>query len=122
MRRFRVFLFLLLSILVPLQGYAHVAPVEACCPIEQSAVMEGMMEGEETAMHDCCPHAQGAGHAEKSCKPGHACHCYSLGILFPIPSFGVLGQELPLAVPYPPVAGFKPSSDPAATWRPPASL
>jgi hypothetical protein len=112
MRRFRVFLFLLLSIVVPLQGYAQVSPAEAHCPMDQTAMMNDA--------HDYCHDADGAAQSGKACKPGQPCHC--LGQLFPVPSFGMLTQEPSSTVRYPRIAGFKPSFDPAATWRPPAPL
>jgi hypothetical protein len=116
MRHIRVFIFLLVSIVVPLQGYAHVALPAAHCPMEQSTVMGSAGD----AAHDCCHDAEDAAPAGKACKSGQPCHC--LGQLFPLSLPGVLLQEALPAVQYPRVAGFKPSFDPAATWRPPAPL
>jgi hypothetical protein len=117
MRRFRVFLFLLLSVVVPLQGYAHVVLPEAHCPMQQKAMSA---DGSDMASHDCCPEADGAkktGKASKSCP-----FCQFLGQLLPVPSFGVPAQEASASVRYPRVAGIFFSFDPSFTWRPPAPL
>jgi hypothetical protein len=117
MRRFRLALLLLLSIVVPLQGYAHVVLPEEHCPMEQKAVSA---EGNAMAGHDCCPDADGAkktGKAAKSCP-----FCQFLGQLIPVPSFGVAAQEASSSVRYPRAAGFSFSFDPSSTWRPPAPL
>jgi hypothetical protein len=114
MRRFRVLLLLLLSIVVPLQGYAHVVLPEAHCPMEQKAVSA---DGNGMAGHDCCPEADGTKKAGKSCP-----FCQFLGQLLPVPSFGVLAQEASSSVRYPHLAGVFVSFDPSATWRPPAPL
>jgi hypothetical protein len=114
MRRFRVFLFLLLSTVIPLQGYAHVVLPEAHSPMEQTAMMDGAAD----AAHDCCHDAEGAPQTGKACKSCQACH--SFGQLFPVPLSDVLTQETAPSIRYPRVAGFKLSFDPAATWRPPA--
>jgi hypothetical protein len=117
MRRFRAVLFLLLSIVVPLQGYAHVVLPDAHCPMEQTAMSADREDG---SARDCCIEQNGAkkaGKADKSCP-----FCQFLGQLLPVPSFGVLPQEAASAVRYPRVAGFSFSFDPTATWRPPARL
>ena len=114
MRRFRVFFLFLLSIVVPLQGYAHVVLGDTHCPMEQKAVAADV---DEIAAHDCCPEADGAKKAGKSCP-----FCQFLGQLLPVPSFGVLAQEAASSVRYPHVTGDFFSFDPSATWRPPAPL
>jgi hypothetical protein len=114
MRRFRVFVFLLLSIVVPLQGYAHVVLPEAHCPMERTTMSAG---GEDMSVHDCCPEADGTKKAGKSCP-----FCQFLGQLLPVPSFGVLAQEATSSIRYPRVAGVFFSFDPTSTWRPPAAL
>ncbi len=80
------------------------------------------MATEEAVEHDCCPHADGAGHHGKTSKAGQTCHCCSMGILFPVSLTGLPAQEPAAAVHYPNVARFKLSPDPAATWRPPTSF
>jgi hypothetical protein len=116
MRRFRVFLIFFFSIVVPLQGYAQLAFPEAHCPMDQPA----MMDGADDSAHDCCLDADGTPQTGKACKSGQPCHC--LGQLFPVAAIVVLTQEPASSVPYPRVAAFKLSFDPAATWRPPAPL
>jgi len=113
MRRFRVFLFLLLSIVIPLQGYAYVALPKAHCPMEQAT----MMGGTSASTHDCCHDADSSA---PGCKLGQPCH--SLAQLFPVSLLGVLPQEPLPSIQYPRVAGFKLSFDPAATWRPPTPI
>jgi hypothetical protein len=115
MRRFRVFIFLLLSIVVPLQGYAHVALPEVQCPMEQTALMGGADEA-----HDCCHEGEGDTQCGKACKSCQPCHALGQH-LFPASSLGVLIQQPASSILYPHAAGFKPSFDPAATWRPPAA-
>jgi len=114
MRRFRVLFLLVLSIVVPLQGYAHVVLPEAHCPMEQKTMSA---DGIGMAGHDCCPEADGTNEAGKSCP-----FCQFLGQLLPVPSFGVLAQEASSSVRYPHAASLFCSSDPIATWRPPAPL
>lgn len=116
MRRLRVFLFLLLSIVVPLQGYAHVALPEACCPTERMA----MTDAEVEAVHDCCDDADTAAKTGKTCKAGQ--FCQSMGSLFPFSGIDVLAQELAPSIRFPHLADIPFSFDPAATWRPPAQL
>lgn len=113
MRRFRTFLFLLLSIAVPLQGYAHFAQPAAHCPMEQAA----MMDAAEGAAHDCCNDADPAGQA---CKSGQACQ--SVGSVLPVAGLGDLPHDLTPAVRFPRLADIAFSFDPAATWRPPSQL
>jgi len=116
MRRFRVFLFLLLSIAVPLQGYAHFALPKAPCPMEQMA----MMDAADAAAHDCCNDAETAAKTGKACKSGQPCQ--SVGSLFPVTGLGDLPHVLATSARFPRLADITFSFDPAATWRPPAQL
>jgi hypothetical protein len=117
MRRIRVVLFLLLSIVVPLQGYAHVVLPDAHCPMEQKAISA---DADDMSGHDCCPEADGA---KKTGRVGKSCpFCQFLGQLLPVPSFGVPPQEASSSVRYPRAAGVSFSFDPSSTWRPPAPL
>ena len=113
MRRFRTFLFLLLSIAVPLQGYAHFVLPAAHCPMEQAA----MMDAAEGAAHDCCNDADPAG---KTCKSGQACQ--SVGSVLPVAGLGDLPHDPAPAVRFPRFADIAFTFDPAATWRPPSQL
>ena len=117
MRRLRVFLFLLLAIAVPLQGYAHFAQPLVPCPMEDTAMMA--MVDADTA-HDCCDDADTAAKTGKACKSGQPCQ--SGGQHFSVVTFGVLTQLPVPATRFPRIAAFAFSFDPAATWRPPAQF
>lgn len=113
MHLLRVFLFLLLAIAVPLQGYAQFAQPQAHCPMEPAALMAMA----DAAAHDCCDDADPAG---KTCKSGQPCQ--SVGQHFAVPALGVLLQVAAPATRFPSVATRSVSFDPAATWRPPAQF
>jgi hypothetical protein len=116
MRRLRVFLFLLLSLGVPLQGYAHVALPELYCPMERMA-LAGM---EVDAVHDCCVDAEKATETGKTCKSGQSCQ--SAGQFFPVSWLEVLPRNPASSARFPHLADVNISFDPAAAWRPPAQL
>lgn len=115
MRRLRVFLFLLLAIAVPLQGYAHFAQPLVPCPMEDTAMM-AMVDAD--AAHDCCDDAESGSQTGKACKSGQPCQ--SGGQHFSVSTLGVLPQMPVPATRFPRIAAFTFSFDPAATWRPPA--
>lgn len=118
MRCFRVFLFLLLAIAVPVQGYAHFALLKVPCPMEQDSTMDEMTTA---AMHDCCDDADTAAPAGKACKSDLSCQsCHSAGSLLLIPECAGLPQNLASSVHLPHLADIDFTFDPAATWRPPA--
>jgi hypothetical protein len=115
MRRLRVFLFLLLAIAIPLQGYAHFAQPLVPCPMEATAMM-AMVDAD--AAHDCCDEGDGT---RKVCKSGQPCQ--TGGQHFSVFStLGVLPQLPVPATRFPRIAAFAFSFDPAATWRPPAQF
>lgn len=113
MRRLRVFLFLLLAIAIPLQGYAHFAQPWVSCPMEEAA-MTAMVDA---AAHDCCGDQDPAG---KICKSGQPCQ--SVGQHFVAPAIDALPQMAAAATRYPRVAMRAIAFDPSATWRPPAQF
>jgi hypothetical protein len=114
MRRLRVFLFLLLSIAVPLQGYAHFAQPLVPCPMEDTAMM-ALVDAADA--HDCCDDAE----TGKACKSGQPCQ--TGGQHFSVFStLDVLSQEPVPATRFPRIAADMFSFDPAAAWRPPAQL
>ncbi len=119
MHRLRVFLFLLLAIAIPLQGYAQFAQPLMHCPMQAAAVMgdSAMMAIADAAAHDCCDDADPAG---KVCKSGQPCQ--SVGLHFALPALGVLPQVATPATRFPRVAMRAVFFDPAATWRPPAQF
>ena len=114
MRRLRVFLFLLLSIAVPLQGYAHFAQPLVPCPMEVATMM-AMVDAD--AAHDCCDESDSQ--TRKACKSGQPCQAG--GQHFSVFStLGLLPQESVPATRFPHIAADMFSFDPAAAWRPPA--
>ncbi|MHB1144802.1 MAG: hypothetical protein ACYCZS_07880 [Thiobacillus sp.] len=115
MRRLRVLFFLLLSIAVPLQGYAHFAVPKVPCPMEQTSMMDS---ADAVAMHDCCNDAETAAKTGSPCKSAQPCQ--SAGLFLPFPEREVLSQSLASSVRFPQRADSLFSFDPAATWRPPA--
>jgi hypothetical protein len=117
MRRLRVFLFLLLAIAVPLQGYAHFAQPLIPCPMEHPAMMA---MADAAAAHDCCDDAEPAEQTGKACKSGQPCQ--SGGQHFSVATFGVLPQVPVPATRFPRIAADMSSFDPAAAWRPPAQF
>jgi len=110
MRRLRVFLFLLLSIAVPLQRYAHFAQPLVPCPMEDTAMM-AMVDVD--AAHDCCDES-----GSQACKAGQPCQ--TGGQHFSVATFGLLPQEAVPTTRFPHIAADMFSFDPAAAWRPPA--
>src|SRR3569833_930811 len=116
MRLIRTFLFILLSVALPIQGYANLALPKRHCPME-SATMNMTDAG---AMHDCCNDAKTAAKTDKPCKPAQPCQ--SMGQFFPIKEQGVLPQNPASSVRFPRFADNTKTKDPAATWRPPTQL
>jgi len=112
MRRLRVFLLLLLSLAVPLQGYAHFAQPLVPCPMEGSAMM-ALVDAADA--HDCCEEAESSG---KTCKAGQPCQ--TGGQHFSVFTLDVLPQEPVAATRFPRVAADMISFDPTVAWRPPA--
>ena len=115
MRRLRVFLFLLLSTAVPLQGYAHFAQPLVPCPMGAAAMM-ALVDAD--AAHDCCEDAETAAKTGKTCKSGQPCQ--TGGQHFSVYTSGLLPQEPVPATRFPHIAADMFSFDPAAAWRPPA--
>lgn len=127
MRQFRVFLFCVLAMAIPLQGFAHAALRLSPCPMEQLKVQDASAvtpTPDQTAMsdmnvHDCCPDAAGAAEpTKKTCKPGQPCQ--TLGSLFPVSAHLLLSQNPDSAARFAHPADVAFSFEPAATWRPPA--
>lgn len=116
MRRLRVFLFLLLSLAVPLQGYAHFAQPLVPCPMEAAAMM-ALVDAD--AAHDCCEDSESGPQSEKACKSGQPCQTggQHFSAFF---TLDVLPQEPVPATRFPRIAADMFSFDPDAAWRPPA--
>lgn len=117
MRRLRVVLFLLISIALPLQGYAHFVVPKVPCPMEPLAMM-GMADA--AAMHDCCNDAETAAKTGKPCKSAQ--FCQSVGQFLPFTGLEALPLGSTSSTRFPRLASVLFSFDPAATWRPPAQL
>ncbi len=113
MRRLRVFLFLLLSLAVPLQGYAHFAQPLVPCPMEAAAMMALV---DVDAAHDCCD--ESGSQTGKACKSGQPCQ--TGGQHFSVSTLDVLAQEPVPATRFPHITADMLSFDPSAAWRPPA--
>jgi hypothetical protein len=111
MHRLRLFLFLLLSCAIPLQGYAHFAQPQLPCPMESVAMMA------DAAAYDCCDDAAPAG---KGCQSGQPCQ--SVGQHFSMSALGVLPRMPVPATRFPRVATRAFFFEPTATWRPPAQF
>lgn len=124
MRRFRVFLLFVLSVALPLQGYAYFAAPHVPCPMTEMGEMahedSPAMAHADSAMHDCCNDADTAEKTGKPCKPAQPCS--SAGQFLPFSNLAVIPQERAPSVRFPHLADIAISFDPAATWRPPAQL
>lgn len=125
MRLPRFLLLCLLSLGVPLQGFAGVQYVDASCPMMQEATMQGMegMSAQEMAdMMDAMGcHTDGHDFAKtgKPCPSGNSCQSVGPALLsaFPVPVY------LSVAEPAPPsVVPAIQSHDPPLLLRPPALI
>ncbi|OZA27895.1 MAG: hypothetical protein B7X93_08315 [Hydrogenophilales bacterium 17-61-9] len=114
MRFFRTCLFVLLSIALPLQGYAQFVVPKVPCPMEPMAMMDA------DAMHDCCNDAETATKTGKPCKSAQ--FCSSVGQFLPFPENEGLPQSQAASSWYSRLADIAFTFDPTATWRPPAQL
>lgn len=117
MRRLRLILFLLLSLAIPVQGLAQFALQQKACPMELAAMD---MPADMSLMHDCCNDPETAAKTGQPCKTLQSCS--SPGQLLFFADIAVLQQERVASVRFPQLAEALFSSDPAATWRPPAQL
>ena len=118
MKWVRLMLVVILSVVIPVNGFA--APPVSVCPM-QAPDMSPEMAGDEadlvsTAMPDCCVEMDGESPSSKICKPGQSC---SVGwLFFALPtSFNVPPQIGRIAV-----AGYVSpvfSSSSATIWHPP---
>ncbi len=119
----RIFICLLLSFAIPVQGFASMAAFACTCPmshpLNHPAAMQMAMDdsADDAAMPDCCKHHDQ--NTCKDCKGGQQCH--------PSTSWQYFGSALAFQVPaiqpavwLPRVAQFIPSFDPSSVWRPPA--
>lgn len=126
MQRFRVSLFCVLAMAIPIQGFAHAALRLSPCPMEQLKVQDAstvtptpdLAAMDDMSMHDCCPDADAAEPTDQTCKPGQPCQM--LGSLFPVSAHLLLSQSPDSAARFAHPADVAFSFEPAATWRPPA--
>lgn len=117
MHRLRLILFVLLSLAIPAQGFAQFAPQQTPCPMAREATGFSADMG---AMHDCCNDAETFAKTGQPCKTVQPCP--SPGQFLPFSRIELLPPERAASLRFPPLAETRFSSDPAATWRPPAQL
>jgi hypothetical protein len=81
MKRLRLLLVVLMSLVIPVNGFA--APPASACPMQTQDSDKAMQADEMTAMSasmsDCCLEMDKESPSGKLCKPGQAC---SVGWLF----------------------------------------
>ena len=126
MRLRRAILVCLISLGVPLHGFAGVQYVDASCPLMHEASGEGMdgVSAPQTAdamkAMDCCP--TGKGHVPDSGKPcpaGTSCQSIGPALLSVLPAT----VRVTVGLPAPPaVMPWFQSHDPPLLWRPPALI
>lgn len=117
MRHLRLILFVLLSLAIPVQGFAQFVQPQIPCPMELGAMD---MSADMGLMHDCCNDPETAAKTGQPCKTVQPCP--SPGQLLPFAEVEVLQQERAASVRFPQLADILFSFDPAATWRPPTPL
>ena len=117
MQQLRLILFVLLSLAIPVQGFAQFVQQQTPCPMALG-VMD--MTADMGLMHDCCNDAETAAKTGQPCKTVQPCP--SPGQFLPFASIEVLPLERATSVRFPHLADTLFSFDPAATWRPPAQL
>ncbi len=123
MRKFRLFLLMLLSLAVPLQGMAGVHMLAAPCPMEPSSGMARMqMSDSEQAIagaaeHDCCNDAVTAAKTGQMCKTGQDC---PVSALYPAGLSAALTLSVTPATHYPSLVLSVRTFDASSVWRPPA--
>lgn len=117
MRHLRLILFVLLSLAIPVQGFAQFVQPQTPCPMELGAMD---LSADMGLMHDCCNDPETAAKTGQPCKTVQPCP--SPGQLLPFAEVEVLQQEGAASVRFPQLAEILFSFDPAATWRPPTPL
>lgn len=117
MRHLRLILFLLLSLAIPVQGFAQFVPQQTPCPMELGVLD---LSADTGLMHDCCNDSETAAKTGQPCKTVQPCP--SPGQFLPFAEIEVLPQERAASTRFPLLAETVFSFDPAAAWRPPAQL
>lgn len=120
MRKFRLFLLMLLCLAIPLQGIASVHMRSAPCPMEQSDNMAQMqmadMDQQAMADHDCCNDADTAAKTGKMCKTGQDC---PVSALYPASVGSSLSLSVAPTTQYPSLVLTVRTFDASSVWRPP---
>lgn len=120
MRKFRLFLLMLLCLAIPLQGIAGVHMLSAPCPMEQSGGMAQMqmadMDQQAMADHDCCNDADTAAKTGKMCKTGQDC---PVSALYPASVVSSLPPSVAPTTQYPSLVLSVRTFDASSVWRPP---
>lgn len=121
MRKFRLFLLMLLCFAVPIQGIAEVHVLSAPCPMEQSDHMAQMqmvdMDTQDMANHDCCNDIETVAKTGKMCKTGQDC---PVSALYPASLAISLSVVMAPATLHPSLVLSVRSFDASSVWRPPA--
>ncbi len=119
----RLILLCLLSLAIPLQGFAGVQYVDASCPMMQQAMQHEDLSGQDMAdMMDamgCHTNHDDLGKTGKPCPAGNSCQSVGPALLcaFPVLPSLTVAQAAPSSV----VPRFQ-SFDPPVLWRPPAQI
>lgn len=115
MNALRLLLILFLSLALPINGYAALAAVSPCCPMQQDQGMTSMSAGQAC----CCHHGDSGDKHDKPCKCDQMCKTANpFQAVSAKPVFFPLPQWQPTLQPTVPVI----SSDASGVWRPPRLL
>ncbi|WP_170211827.1 hypothetical protein [Rhodoferax bucti] len=122
MRTVRFLLLMLLSLAIPLAGYAGLGVPKMPCPMEMAAMAEQQLSGEmkeasATPMGECCNDMETLLKTGKTCKVGQDCKIGSLGLSVHLPSIPeVFSKDTFLAR----LNDRAIEPQPIPIWRPPA--
>jgi hypothetical protein len=120
MRKFRLFLLMLLCLAVPLQGIAGMRMLSAPCPMESGHMAQMQiadMDQQAMADHDCCNDAETVAKTGKMCKTGQDCQ---VSVLYPASRVSSLSLPVAPATQYLSLVLPVRSFDASSVWRPPA--
>ncbi len=115
MNTLRLLLTLLMSLALPVNGYAALSAVTPCCPMQHEPSVAAMPMGQA-----CCCH-----HGDPADKQGYACKCAHLcSTANPFPTLSATSVFFPLPYwqPVPQSSVRVISFDASGVWRPPRLL
>ncbi|MGA9164532.1 MAG: hypothetical protein WBZ31_08720 [Thiobacillus sp.] len=81
MRLFRLVLMLVLSVAIPLHGFAAVPP--CACPMQTQGEVPIMAAAPSPEMADCCKHSDSRPPSDKPCKCGQSCGVNGIFLALP---------------------------------------